>query len=242
MKNFNLTAQDWDLTSQILQDKIQYDFRDKNLLRLAMTHSSYAAESNIPDCPWNERLEFLGDAVLQLIVTHQLYLNLPNAQEGELTQSRSMLVDEPANARNAKALQLDKLLLLGKGECQNGGRERASILGDAFEAFLGALYLDGGYDAAKNLVGQLYPDTRQALQDNQLSENPKGDLQMKCQAKFRKAPEYRELSVTGPSHAPHFVYEVLLPDGTSFQGEGNTKKLAEQNAAHHALAQGQWDE
>ncbi len=241
MKNFNLTAANWSQALTELQERAGYTFHDKELLRLALTHSSYASESPIPFCQWNERLEFLGDAVLQLIVTHRLYLDMPNAQEGELTRSRSVLVDEPANARNAKNLTLDRALLLGKGECQGGGRERASLLGDAFEAFLGAVYLDGGFEAARGVVERIYPNALQAVQGGEVTENPKGLLQIKCQAKFRKSPEYREVSSTGPSHAPHFVYEAILPDGTVFKGEGNSKKVAEQNAAYNAILQYHWD-
>lgn len=241
MKNFNLTPTNWSLALTELQERAGYTFRDADLLRLALTHSSYASESTIPFCPWNERLEFLGDAVLQLIITQRLYREMPEAQEGELTRARSVLVDEPANARNAKALSLDCALLLGKGECQSGGRERASLLGDAFEAFLGAVYLDGGFEPAKAVVDRLYPDALQVIHDNEISENPKGVLQIKCQAKFRKSPEYREVSSSGPSHAPHFISEVVLPDETIFRGEGNSKKIAEQNAAHNAISGYSWE-
>ena len=235
MKNFNQKPSEWPGVLEEIQQKAGYFFHDLEKLKLALTHSSYAAESAIPFHPWNERLEFLGDAVLQLIVTDRLYHDFPDTQEGELTRARSVLVDEPANARNAQSLGINKGLMLGKGEILGGGRERPSLLGDAYEAFLGAVYLDGGFQAAREVVQRIYPDLKGAVLAAEECDNPKGLLQQFCQANLHGAPQYKELSSRGPSHAPHFVFQVTLPNGESFQGEGTTKKGAEQMAAKAAL-------
>ena len=235
MKNFNQKPSEWTRVLDEIQQNAGYIFQDLEILKLALTHSSFAAESQIPFHPWNERLEFLGDAVLQLIITDRLYQALPDTQEGELTRARSVLVDEPANARNAQSLGLNKGLMLGKGEIISGGRERPSLLGDAYEAFLGAVYLDGGFDAARNVVQRIYPDLKAAVQAAEECDNPKGLLQQFCQAHLHGAPQYQELSSRGPSHKPHFVCQVTLPTGEIFKGEGANKKGAEQMAAKAAL-------
>ncbi len=237
MKNFNLKAEEWREAFEALQERAGYTFRDPGLLRLALTHSSYAAESSEPQCPWNERLEFLGDAVLQLEISRRLFQEFPQAQEGELTRARSVLVDEPANARNACRLGLQELLLLGKGEAASGGRQRLSLLGDLFEAFLGALYLDGGKEEVERLLLRLLPSLQDAVAEAERSDNPKGELQQFCQGRFHATPQYQELSSHGPSHAPHFLCQVTLPQGElpSFTGEGSSKKQAEREAAKSAL-------
>lgn len=235
MKNFNLKAQDWALALEEIQKKSGHEFKNRELLRVALTHASYASESPEPHCQWNERLEFLGDAVLQVLISTRLYNEMPDVQEGELTRARSLLVDEPANARNANLLGLVPALMLGKGENLSGGRERQSIQGDLLEAFLGAVYLDGGLQAASDVVDRLYPDIRAFLREAETNDNPKGLLQHYCQHTLRGAPKYETLSADGPCHAPHFVCQVTLPDGAAFQGEGTTKKAAEQEAARKAI-------
>lgn len=235
MKIFNLNAEDWSLALEEIVKNSGHEFKDKNLLKLALTHASYASEGQGQFCQWNERLEFLGDAVLQLVISDRLYKEMPDAQEGELTRARSLLVDEPANARNATSLGLVKALLLGKGENLSGGRMRQSIQGDLFEAFLGAVYLDGGFDAAKNVVERIYPDIHAFLNELEADANPKGLLQHFSQLELHGAPKYETLSSDGPCHAPHFVCQVTLPDGFVCQGDGSTKKAAEQAAAKKAL-------
>ncbi|MGN0866349.1 MAG: ribonuclease III [Oligosphaeraceae bacterium] len=237
MRNFNLKAEEWEEAARGLQERTGYAFREPALLRLALTHSSYAAESSAPRCPWNERLEFLGDAVLQLVISRRLFQEFPHAQEGELTRARSVLVDEPANARNACALGLQALLLLGKGEAASGGRQRPSILGDLFEAYLGALCLDGGMEEVERLLLQLLPSLKDAVEEAERSDNPKGELQQFCQGRFHAAPQYQDLAARGPSHAPRFLCQVTLPEGETrcFTGEGASKKQAEREAAKAAL-------
>ncbi len=239
MKNFNRKPEEWEEGIRQLQERTGYAFQDPDLLRMALTHSSYAAESADPACLGNERLEFLGDAVLQLVTSRRLFQEFPQAQEGELTRARSVLVDEPANARNACTLGLQELLLLGKGESATGGRQRASILGDLFEAYLGALFLDGGMEEVQRLLLTLLPSLPTAVAEAERSSNPKGELQEYCQTHFHAAPRYQGLSVSGPSHAPRFLCQVEWPSSRhapSFSGEGSTKKQAEQEAARAALA------
>ncbi len=236
MKNFNLSPQEWEGACRRIQERTGHVFRDPELLRQALTHSSYAAESPRPGCPWNERLEFLGDAALQLVISRRLFLEMPDCQEGELTRARSVLVDEPANARNAVSLGLHEALLLGHGEAQTGGRHRPSLLGDLFEAFLGAVLLDGGLPCVERILQDVYPSLAEAAKQAEQDDNPKGALQQRCQALFVKSPTYRQLSATGPSHAPHFRCQAVLPDGRAFDGDGTSKKQAEQEAARIALA------
>ena len=235
MRNFNLNGEDWSLALEEIVKNSGHEFKDKRLLRLALTHASYASEDQSGTSEWNERLEFLGDAVLQLVISERLYKEMPNVQEGELTRARSLLVDEPANARNATEIGLTKALLLGKGENLSGGRARQSIQGDLFEAFLGAVYLDGGLQEAKSVVDRIYPDIATVLEKAEADDNPKGVLQHFSQTEFHGAPKYETLSSEGPCHAPHFVCQVTLPDGFACQGDGSTKKAAEQAAARKAL-------
>ena len=237
MKIYNLKAEEWEEAVRRLQERLEYRFRQPERLRLAVTHSSYAAESAVPSCPWNERLEFLGDAVLQLAISQRLFQEFPQAQEGELTRARSVLVDEAANARNACALGLPDLLLLGKGEAATGGRQRPSIQGDLFEAFLGALFLDGGMEEVQRLLQGLYPSLEKAVGEAERNDNPKGALQQLCQARHHAPPRYQSLSSTGPHHAPRFQCQVTIPERPApFPGEGASKKEAERQAALAALA------
>lgn len=233
MQFFNLNAGEWAGALEEIQQKAGYRFNDLGRLRLALTHSSYASEN--PSSPeWNERLEFLGDAVLELLVSRRLFDALPDVQEGTLTRNRSALVDEHANAGYARTLGLDRAILLGKSECRDGGRKRDSLLGDAFEAFLGAVYLDGGIEAAERVLAPLLPPVKD-VSDNASKANPKGALQIFCQREFKRQPRYVDVSSSGPSHAPHFLCKVILPEGPSFEGEGVSKKAAEQAAAASAL-------
>jgi ribonuclease-3 len=217
-----------------LQMRCGYHFKDSHLLRQALTHPSYAAEQNPPPAD-NQRLEFLGDSVLQLILSELLFTSLPNEQEGTLTRLRSSLANEPATAAYAKKLGLQQAMLLGKGEEQSGGRKRRSILGDLFEAFLAAVYLDGGMDAARAICLPLLPpldtDKRQLL----VRDNPKGALQEFCQNRFKCRPKYEVISVEGPVHDPHFVVKVSINNVIMGQGDGSNHRIAERQAASQAL-------
>ena len=236
MKNCNPKRDELPKLHAAIEEAAGYSFRERGRLETALTHSSYAAEQPQPT-PWNERLEFLGDSVLQLAVTRMLYVEFPEWDEGRLTRARSVLVDEKANAGYAHRLGLVDALLLGHGENQTGGRERPSILGDLFEAFLGAVYLDGGLAPAEAVVRRLIPDLEAALAAAAPTENPKGALQNYSQQHYHCPPEYVQLESTGPVHAPRFVCEVRVNGETLGRGEGSSKKAAEQAAAAAAMAE-----
>ena len=216
---------------QAVQQKIGHVFHDQALLLTALTHSSYASEQN-PPVPWNERLEFLGDAVLEVVVSRKLYLHFTECQEGTLTRARAMLVNEKATSGYAVCLGLDDALLLGKGENLTGGRKRKALLGDAFEAMLGAVFLDGGLEAATAVVEKVLPTLDEGLMQMKAQDNPKGVLQEYAQAKNHASPLYTE--VEGTLRPPHFVMEVRVGELTA-RGEGDSKKAAEVAAAQAAL-------
>lgn len=215
-----------------LEKTIGYQFCDRELLETALTHRSYYNEHRDEKPRNNERLEFLGDAVLELISSEFLYLNYRDMPEGNLTKLRASLVCEPTLAICTKDLNLQKYLLLGKGEEATGGRTRKSILSDALEAVIGALYLDGGMDAAKPFI------LRYILTDiehKQLFHDSKTILQEVVQADYKKELHYELVDQRGPDHAREFTVEARM-DGTVLGvGTGNTKKAAEQEAAYHAL-------
>lgn len=217
-----------------------YSFKSQALLLQALTHSSYAAEQN-PPCSFNQRLEFLGDAVLQLLLSDFLYAGLPDAQEGILTRTRSLLAKEKANAEYALKLELDQALLLGNGENLTGGRQRDSILGDAFEAFLGAVYLDGGMAAARAVCGTLLAPAEDCLELLGLEENPKGMLLEYCQSTQQFKPEYVCLSAQGPVHEPTYEVKVMLNGQEIARGSGKNRKAAECEAAINAMHMRDWE-
>ena len=219
---------------QEFEQKIGYSFENVKLLEQALTHSSYANE-----CFWckhqdNERLEFLGDAVLEIAVSEYLYHKYPKRLEGELTRTRASIVCESTLALCTRDLQLGKYLLLGKGEEQTGGRERSSILSDALEAVIGAVYLDGGFASAKELV------TRVVLNDiehKQLFSDSKTILQELVQGQYGGDLVYRLVSEEGPDHDKKFLVEARIANVAYGQGTGRTKKSAEQEAAYATLLQ-----
>jgi len=205
-----------------------YEFKNKALLKNALTHSSYANEHKIPS---NERLEFLGDAVLELASTKYLYDSFPDIPEGRLTKMRASFVCERALSDVAKSMGLPKYILLGKGEEVSGGRQRPSVVSDAFEAVLGAVYLDGGFADAKDLV------VRHILKDltKQFFFDSKTVLQEEAQGRGLPDPEYKLVKESGPDHAKEYEVEVLLGDGTKGIGKGTSKKVAAQEAALEVL-------
>ena len=182
-----------------LQTHLGYTFRDESLLRLALTHPSVAHESGEP-MAHNQRLEFLGDAVLQLILTHALYEKFPAFNEGPLTKARAKLVNRRTLAEHARPLDMGAHLILSRGEETNGGRERASTLADAFEALLGAIFLDGGFEAAREFILHEFGAAFGKLGVLPIIENPKGELQELLQSRSLAAPEYQTVSATGPDH------------------------------------------
>lgn len=210
---------------------VDHSFHDQSLLLAALTHSSYAAEQPSAT-PWNERLEFLGDAVLEVVMSKRLFLHFPELQEGDLTRARALLVNEEATSSYAYALGLEDMILLGKGENLSGGRKRKALLGDAFEALLGAVYLDGGLEAATAVVDKVLPELDETLKRLEEQDNPKGVLQEYAQGKCHAIPVYTEVS--GTIRPPHFVMEVRVQELVA-RGEGGSKKSAETAAARAAL-------
>ena len=218
------------------QDRLGCKFRDEHLLRLALTHPSIAHESGLATAH-NQRLEFLGDAVLQLILTQKLYEQFPGSDEGPLTKARAKLVNRRALAERARSLGLGGHLILSRGEETHGGRERPSTLADAFEALLGALFLDGGFETARDFVlrefsAALSPAATTGTPDN---DNPKGELQELLQARSTHAPQYQTISATGPDHDRVFECTVHHEGVELARGTGKSKKAAESDAALAAL-------
>lgn len=214
------------------QQQIGYEFKDESLLQRALTHSSYANEKHLKKFSDNERLEFLGDAVLELVSSEFLYLNYRKMTEGDLTKLRASLVCEPTLAFCTRDLDLSRYLRLGKGEDATGGRNRKSILSDALEAVIGALYLDGGMNAAKSFIlSYILTD----IEHKQLFHDSKTILQEVVQADYKKDLYYDLIAEEGPDHARQFTVEVRMEQETLGRGCGNTKKAAEQEAAYHAL-------
>jgi ribonuclease-3 len=217
-----------------LQTRLGHQFRDASLLRLALTHPSVAHESGEASAH-NQRLEFLGDAVLQLILTQKLYEQFSTVDEGPLTKARAKLVNRRALAERARALGLGAHLILSHGEEANGGRERGSILADAFEALLGAMFLDGGLEVAREFVLREFSGAFGELDTIQAIENPKGELQELLQSQSAEAPAYRVVSVTGLEHDRVFECTVHHGGTELAHGSGKSKKAAESDAALAAL-------
>jgi len=216
-----------------LQGKIGYTFRSPQLLRQALTHSSFASEGK-KHGKNNERLEFLGDSVLSVIVAKHLYTTYKDIPEGDLTKLRASLVCEKALDVFAGQLELGKYLHLGKGEEMTGGRQRPSILADAFEAVIAALYLDGGYEIAQRFVLGFIPKDLDIHRASPLADY-KTVLQEIIQQNREEKIEYVMVEEKGPDHAKVFTAEVLLNSNIIGRGEGSSKKQAEQNAAREAL-------
>ena len=217
---------------QELEQKINYSFQSKSLLEQALTHSSYANEKKLGKLGCNERLEFLGDAVLEVVSSEFLYNKFPSLPEGELTKKRASLVCEPSLAFCAREFGLQEYLLLGKGEDMTGGRQRDSIVSDATEALLGAIYLDGGFASAKEFILRFILTD---IEHKQLFYDSKTILQEIVQAEFKEELSYRIIAETGPDHDKLFEVEALIGEQVIGTGEGRTKKSAEQEAAYHGI-------
>lgn len=217
-----------------LEQVIGHTFRDPALLQLALTHGSVGYENQRPQAD-NQRLEFLGDAVLQLALSHLLYAQKDQADEGVLTKARAQLVSTKALARQARQMGLGTFLIMGRGEEANGGRERDSALADALEAVAGAIYLDAGSEAALAFATHLFSTDLLALERGPLERNPKGDLQEQIQAVSPIPPQYLIVSEEGPDHAKSFLSTVSWKGTVLGQGSGRSKKEAETQAAQAAL-------
>jgi len=217
-----------------LQETLGYVFQDESLLRLALTHPSVAHES-AASTPHNQRLEFLGDAVLGLILTRELYEKFPEFGEGPLTKARAQMVNSRTLADEARRLKLGEHLLLSRGEETSGGRVRQSALADAFEAVLGALFLDGGYEPAREFVLRCFRDAFGELNEIPNLDNPKGELQELLQSRSTEAPRYEMTLAIGPDHDRVFECAVFHQGAELGRGRGKSKKEAESQAASAAL-------
>ncbi|MDO5336777.1 MAG: ribonuclease III [Eubacteriales bacterium] len=216
----------------ILEDTIGYHFHNKALLRQAMTHSSYANEKRMGKQNSNERIEFLGDAVLEIVSSEFLYHAFPQLPEGELTKKRASMVCEPTLAICARAFHLEDYLLLGRGEEQTGGRSRDSIVSDATEALIGAIYLDGGFANAKEFVMRFILND---MEHKQLFYDSKTILQEIVQENGQNSVAYQVLKEEGPDHNKVFTVQATVNGRCVGKGKGHTKKAAEQAAAYQAV-------
>lgn len=226
--------------SDALEARLGHRFKSPQLLLDALTHRSYVFEFAAPNVVSNERLEFLGDAVLELIASDLLYRRFPKAQEGELSNMRAALVRASTLAAFARSVQLGPHLRLGRGEETTGGRDRDLLIASALEAVLGALYLDGGIRAAKSVVEPLLRDELMRITEGKTIKDPKSRLQELAQARLGSTPTYRVVAETGPSHERTFEVEVLIGHFAAAHGSGRSKRQAEQNAAAAALADEGW--
>ncbi len=223
-----------------LEERIEYKFRNSLLLAEALTHPSLAHEAQRYHFDY-QRLEFLGDAVLQLVITQYLFSHFQTEAEGQLTKLRSRLVSRDALRAHAAALDLGRYILMGRGEEASGGRERTSTLADTFEALIGALYLDGGLDVAKNFILTQTRADLAKLAEEPVDFNPKGDLQELLQSISPRSPGYELVSQSGPEHEKTFVSEVVWEGVVLGQGTGRSKKQAETAAALEALQLKRWE-
>lgn len=222
--------EDW----QRLEEVLGYSFQNRALLAKAMTHRSYANEHHAEGLPDNERLEFLGDAVLDLVISQYLMKTLPNSHEGDLTRIRAEVVSLPSLARLATSLDIGPALLLGKGEERSGGRNKSSLLADALEALFGAIFTDGGFEAADTVILPLFIPLLQQVSIDE-GQDFKSRLQELLQAEQRDLPIYELVETAGPAHERIYHVDVLIENRSHGSGQGRTKKSAEQAAAQAAL-------
>ena len=215
-----------------LEDRIGYHFKDRALIRMALTHSSFANEQKINKQPDYERLEFLGDSVLEMVSSTYLYNNYPDKKEGQMTKMRASMVCEQALAFCARDFELEKYILLGKGEESTGGRHRDSIISDVMEAVIGAIYIDGGIEAAKKHIDKFILND---LENKQIFIDAKSVLQELVQKDSSKTLSYEICGESGPEHDKIFKSRVLVNGEILGEGEGHTKKAAEQQAAYQAV-------
>lgn len=219
------------MSFESLAKRIGYSFRDNKLLTQALTHRSFAGNNN-------ERLEFLGDGVLNFIIAHQLFLRFPKLPEGDLSRLRAQLVKESSLAEIAAQLQIGDVLKLGEGELKSAGWRRPSILADAVEAIVGAVFLDGGFAEAEKLVLKLYDEKLATIDPKIVDKDPKSQLQEYLQARKIDLPDYQIIKIEGEAHAQTFKVECTIGKlQIRTQGEGVSRRAAEQQAAQLALAQ-----
>ena len=235
MKNIRTLTENNRNNLKELETLLGYEFVDAALLQQALIHSSFGFE-RLAASDNNETLEFLGDAVLDLAVSDMLLRNYPGITEGELTKMRAGLVREATLEEMARTVRLGDFIMLGKGEEASRGREKPSILACAFEAIIGAIYLDRGYEEARHFVHRHFEVLLPLTRDGMLVENAKSLLQEKLQEHFSQTPSYHHDKEEGPAHAKNFTVSVRFGDELLGTGSGSSKKLAEQRAAETALA------
>src|SRR6266550_777287 len=213
-----------------LPERLGHEFREPGLLREALTHRSFGV-------PHNERLEFVGDAVLNCAVALALYERFPGTPEGELSRARASLVNRDTLAQLARELGLGAVILLGEGELKSGGADRTSIIADALEAVLGAVFVDGGFPAARAAIDRIYADLLRAADPTTLGKDPKTRLQEWLQARRYPVPEYAVVATTGEAHAQQFEVDCRIPAlAVTTRGSGTSRRAAEQDAAAAAFA------
>ena len=216
-----------------IQERICFRFADPELLERALTHTSYANENRVPD--HNERFEFLGDAVLNLVISEYLMKACPDSTEGGLSRLRASVVSEPALAAIAREIGLGRFILLGRGEEQTGGRDKDSLLANCLEALIASVYLDAGMDAAGDFIIRFFEEAIKKSCTVRGALDYKTELQELCQERLKQLPEYRVVSETGPDHQKQFTVELLVRGEAYGRGVGKSKKDAEQKAAKEAL-------
>jgi ribonuclease-3 len=220
---------------QALARRIGHDFEDLSLLDQALSHSSFVHEHPEQATFSNERLEFLGDAVLELVITQHLYQSFPEAAEGQLSRARSAVVNEARLAAQARRLELGRYLLLGRGEENQGGRDKPSILADALEAVAAAVYLDGGLEAARAWLLGVFSDEAERSLGRPRRQDYKTRLQERVQERLKITPRYELVEATGPDHDKTFRCALILNGAEAAVGGGKSKKEAEQEAARLGL-------
>ena len=220
----------WESSLKALEEALNYTFKDLGLLKVALTHSSFVNE-NTGDLEHNERLEFLGDAVLELCVSQELFRRFNQEREGKLTKMRAQMVSRAALEARARELKLEQYIRLGHGEEEQGGRSRASILADAFEATLGAVFLDGGYEAAHSFVASRMDHLWDKVDRSDYDKDYKSLLQELTQQRFKELPVYSLIGSYGPEHAKIFEVSLTLPTKDTVMATGKSLKRAEQAAA-----------
>ena len=226
------------MNSPGIQEKIGYRFKDENLLVKALTHSSYIKEKDEGCDKNNERLEFLGDAIFDAVISEELYRRLAGIEEGKLTKLRALIVCEKSLAGCGRQIGLGGCMLLGKGEEHTGGRDKDAVLADALEAVIGAVFLDGGYDAARNMVLNIFKDRIDHTVTGKTTGDYKTELQEMIQAKGENRILYLTDKEEGPDHDKTFYVSLFYADTLIGRGQGKNKKEAEQNAAKEALKRG----
>jgi ribonuclease III len=218
-----------------LERRLEYKFKDIELIKEALRHSSFVNEQNDPSLRNNERLEFLGDAVLNLVISDLLMIRFPEMNEGELSKMRAAIVNETQLADVAQSLSLGSYLMLGKGEAIAHGYEKKSILADTLEAVIAAIYLDGGIDSASNVIESLFAEGVNSLALKLIKKDFKSRFQEHVQFRFKMIPSYEVISEDGPSHDKTFTVRMVVGSDISTEGIGKSKKEAEQDAAEKGL-------